>query len=81
MAQSSEPELPRNTRSDSGFATLTERCAEEAQQQEEREKTEAFCMVAGEIIKDNWEAANKRRLEHQEIVLIQAQKHVVEDLA
>ena len=53
MAQSSELKLPRNTRSDRGFATLAERHAKEAQQQEEREKTEALCMVAGEIMKDD----------------------------
>ena len=40
--------------------TLVEQYTEEAQQREEREKTEALCIVASEIIKDNWETANKR---------------------
>jgi hypothetical protein len=42
--------------------TLVERRIEEGLQKEEKKKTEALRLVAGSILKDDWEKANKRRL-------------------
>ena len=43
--------------------SLEEQRAEEQLQREEKDKTEALCIVAGATIKDNWTAANERRLD------------------
>ena len=53
----------------------------EAKQQEEKEKTEAPRMVSGAILNDDWEAANRRRLEHRAAALITAQRDAIEELA
>jgi hypothetical protein len=55
---------------------LAERRTEKAKQQEE-----AIQIVAGLILKDDWEAANRRRLIRRATVLITAQKEAIEDLA
>ena len=60
--------------------SLVERRAEERKQQEEREKNEALRMVAGVIIRDDWEAANKRLLEHRAKALIKAQEEALLEL-
>ena len=53
----------------------------EAKQREEKEKTEALCIVSGAILKDDWEAANRRRLERRAVALITTQRDAIEELA
>jgi hypothetical protein len=60
--------------------TLAERRIEEGLQKEEKEKTEALRLVAGSILKDDWEEANKRRLVRRATALIDAQKQLMEEV-
>jgi Na+/phosphate symporter len=62
------------------LSTLAERRIEEGLQKEEKEKTEALRLVAGSILKDDWEEANKRRLVRRATALIDAQKQLMEEV-